>query len=838
MDIHEFCSRLEHVKPKGDKGFIARCPHHEDKKASLSISQGEDGRILLHCFANCDPRDIVADLGLKIADLFPAGSKPPAAARKSSSSLGDIVAEYDYAFGDELVLQVVRFEPKNFRQRRPDPDKPGEWIWDLKGIKQIPLFNIDEVRGAIERGKSIFLVEGEKDVLALAKLGLYATTCVGGAGKWRSEYRDQLEGARIVVLPDNDPPGRDHALKISRLLPDVTILELPGLPPKGDVSDWIAQGGTRADLITLARDAQNRRDETPAPPPPGVDFDFPPFRVLGYHEDRLYFYVKKTCQVLSYSHREMGKDMAMCFLAPASFWETYDPALVGDKGPDWKSWAKRLITLAQQRYYQPGRIRGRGAWLDGDRVVLHLGDRLVVDGAPTDLAAFDSQYVYSRGEQYRLPYHAPATDTDGMLLQEICSRLPWERSAYAALLAGWIALAPICGVLRWRPHCWVTGPSGSGKSWIMNNIVCKMLQDVAVHVQSATTEAGIRQYLGRDARPVLFDEAEMEDLRGQERMQRVLELARQASSDSGTIIKGGQSGLAQSFEIRSMFMLASIGMAIKRRADETRVTVLSLRRPELRSEESTKRFQDTERMVERTLTSEFAAAIIARSCSMAPTIAANSATFAIAIANELGSRRAGDQLGTLMAGYWSLWRDGQVGLDEAREVVNQHNLADCLPDDRNADEIRCLDYLMEQRVRVELTEGRPAVERSIGELIDVCRRPGGYSHYAADAADATLRRNGIRFDGDGLLVAVQHSGIACLLTGTPWAHDWAVHLGRMNGAQSGRSVPPVTFPGRNVQRCVRIPLPGDVERDEAPAADVPIEHRPAQLLEQDEIPFN
>src|SRR3546814_12688673 len=82
-------------------------------------------------------------------------------------------------------------------------------------------------------------------------------------------------------------------------------------------------------------------------------------------------------------------------------------------------------------------------------------------------------------------------------------------------LAGWIAIAVICGALNWRPHVWLTGSSGSGKSWLLDNVIRPLIGAIAVYCQSNSTEAGIRQTLATDARPVLFDEAESEDAKAQ-----------------------------------------------------------------------------------------------------------------------------------------------------------------------------------------------------------------------------------------------------------------------------------------------------------------------------------
>src|SRR5690606_16133524 len=118
-----------------------------------------------------------------------------------------------YGYKDEkgrLLFEVVRFEPKDFRQRRPDGK--GGWIWSVKGVRQVP-YHLPQL---IEANPShpVFIVEGEKDVLRLESLGLVATCNAGGAGKWSDELSKHFADRRVVILPDNDEPGRKHANKV------------------------------------------------------------------------------------------------------------------------------------------------------------------------------------------------------------------------------------------------------------------------------------------------------------------------------------------------------------------------------------------------------------------------------------------------------------------------------------------------------------------------------------------------------------------------------------------------------------------------------------------------
>ncbi len=172
-----------------------------------------------------------------------------------------LVKTYDYVAADgRLLFQVCRYEgltdgkrTKTFRQRRQG-NRPGEWVWSVKGIEQTP-YRISEVIEAAAREQIIFVVEGEKDADNLADRGLAATCNAAGAGKWPEELTPYFRDAHVVILPDNDEPGQKHRdVVAAALLPvaaSVRVLDLPGLPPKGDVSDWLAAGGTEEKLYDL-----------------------------------------------------------------------------------------------------------------------------------------------------------------------------------------------------------------------------------------------------------------------------------------------------------------------------------------------------------------------------------------------------------------------------------------------------------------------------------------------------------------------------------------------------------------------------------------------------------
>jgi predicted P-loop ATPase len=184
----------------------------------------------------------------QMAGLSPNGRDPDASAWVT----------YDYR--DEknaLLFQVVRQPNHKFRQRRPNG---ADWIWNLKGVRRV-IYRLPQLLLA-DVSTPVFICEGEKDADNLARLGFVTTTNPGGAGKWRAEYSAFLAERDCVILPDNDTPGLEHAAVVERLLHEhahsVRVIRLPELEPKGDVSDWIAHGGTAEAMIALVEATRPR----------------------------------------------------------------------------------------------------------------------------------------------------------------------------------------------------------------------------------------------------------------------------------------------------------------------------------------------------------------------------------------------------------------------------------------------------------------------------------------------------------------------------------------------------------------------------------------------------
>lgn len=228
--------------PLSNGDYIVWCPLHPDGQGEPphqpNLHVGPKG---FYCHA-CGEKGSLYELAkhLKIEIKNVANGNP-----------NNFEATYDYLDEkSQLLFQAVRKPGKKFFQRRPDGK--GGWVYDLKGVRRV-LYNLPQLISKLDG--TVFVTEGEKDVKALTDLGLLATTSPGGAGKWRDEYNQFLKNRQVIILPDNDKPGLAHAEQIAKLLngtaQSIKLVKLPGLPDKGDISDWIASKHSIEELLKV-----------------------------------------------------------------------------------------------------------------------------------------------------------------------------------------------------------------------------------------------------------------------------------------------------------------------------------------------------------------------------------------------------------------------------------------------------------------------------------------------------------------------------------------------------------------------------------------------------------
>lgn len=245
MDIDGFLDRLDGVQPHGNY-HAAVCPAHEDRQASLSVAEGEDGRIIIKCHAGCSAPEIVKALDLTLRDLFPGAAR----------IFGE--PEVIYSYVDEAgaeLFQAVRMPGKKFLQRHFAPDDPDAkedgWVWKLDDVRRV-LYQLPDLIAGIAAGHGVYLTEGEKDAENVRATGRVATCNPMGAGKWRDEYSPFFTGANVTIVADRDEPGRTHANRVMESIkPYAAHVRILQSREGKDVSDHLSYGHTMEELIPI-----------------------------------------------------------------------------------------------------------------------------------------------------------------------------------------------------------------------------------------------------------------------------------------------------------------------------------------------------------------------------------------------------------------------------------------------------------------------------------------------------------------------------------------------------------------------------------------------------------
>lgn len=718
----------------------------------------------------------------------------------------------------------------------------SEWRW-LSFPKPRPLYGLPYL--AARPAAQVLVVEGEKTRDAAQRLlpGLVVVTWPGGSKAIGHVDWSPLAGRKVVLWPDRDPAGTAamegwidarHDLKsgVLQMLDGVAAGVRVVDPPAGDADGWDladgeAEGWTTDDVMAHIRAAM--RDprapvlEHHAPAndnEPPLDYDEPPvhflpdygdpddndepFRPLGYGPGPVYYYMPKGTRLVMELSLSGHSPANLLGLAPLKYWENRYAAGDTMKRGNWQLAANSLIQQSEcEGLFTQDRIRGRGAWWDDGKAVIHVGKSVIIDGMQYPLHKVRSRYVYQQGKPLDVHLDDPLSNAEAHELARLCDMPSWQKPINGKLLAGWIFLAPVCGALRWRPHIWVTGSAGSGKSSIVRLILKRALGNIAIDGASSTSEAGLRQTLQSDGLPVVFDEMETDDRNSKARIDEIMKLVTLASDDNGMIIKGSSSGKAVTYSIRTMFTFASIAVNLSQHAARTRVTVLEVLKRQ-QTDENRAHYEEMIRKSATLLTPEYVERLHARAVRMIPVIRQNVEVFAQAAAIKFGDQRMGDQIGTLLAGAYCLQSKNVIDLEKATEWMNGKDWTEILSVNDDSDEVLCLRRILEQLIDVDTIHGR--VRLSIEDLV-AC---AGYRRTLAGIDPATsnevLKRYGLQVADDCMLVANKHTQLAKLLAESSWVNAWPATLSRISGA---RRVEPKYFTlgtASNRQRCVAIPF--------------------------------
>jgi hypothetical protein len=516
-----------------------------------------------------------------------------------------------------------------------------------------------------------------------------------------------------------------------------------------------------------------------------------PFRILGWNlkRDGVWIQSGGIGQVAAIPTTQTG----LLRMAPVAYWEAIHP---GRSGVDWSAAVSNVCSQAEQAgVFTPSSLRGRGVWLDRDRVVWNLGDRLEIDGVLMPFAeARDTAYTYACLTPLEIdPKVEPLSDSEGAAIVDLWHRrMTWYTPGDGLLMLGQIVIGNVGGAVDVRPGMQLTGPTQGGKSTVINGGI-KPLQGGLGIYSSGSTEAGIRQALQLECLPAVIDESEQEMAAQREGHLRLLRL----SFDGQEQIKGSQGGQPVRYSMRSAITLSGINATVPNLADRNRLVII---RPRKMAAED---WQDFQLRRNALVSRDTGRRLIRRTVTHLPALLANIKVFTAVIGRMLATSRSAEVYGCLLAGAHHLTSTAVLDPDAALAWLDQMGWKGL--DDEAAAAIAtdvegraCLEALLAHPVpwKASLTGST-----DVRGLLAIAK---GHKP-VDDASDAikALGQRGIKLDIAERRILVSHG--CTVFARTRWDHG--AHRDRLlelpNAELKGD---PVRFRGGATRRAVTLPM--------------------------------
>jgi putative DNA primase/helicase len=552
--------------------------------------------------------------------------------------------------------------------------------------------------------------------------------------------------------------------------------------------------------------------EDPGPEPDGIAFlsdeelqkekrklfldddDAIPFKVLGKGLDRkVYFHCFRSKEVIGINAHNL-KSNYLLEVAPKRWWEKY--YLNQNGGIAWQLAQDDMLRRSEiMETFDTNRIRRSGAWIDNGDIVFHAGEYLLINNDKWELTERNGKYIYEKSRFLPIDIDNALTTEQCHDVMELFLNLEMKTEVQKYILAGWCFLAPFGGALKWRPHIWLTGPAGSGKSWVEDNIVDKLVgSEFGIKGAGTSTPAGIRQNLKSTTLGVVLDEMESDNKKHADSIEQILKMFREASSgieSAASTLHGSIDQAGKSWLIRSMACFASIGASLRQDADIDRFTVLNMTTMNLPIEKRKEKFTKLERL-QTTLTLEYCRAFVARSYKLIKTTFDCIDVMIEQATDILSSRRHGDQIGTLLAGAWMIAHDKAATAREAKEWLDLLAIdrIHSVSDDRSTEQ-KAIEQILSHEIRV--TDGHVTTMQTIGSclmyiyrsqdtLVNDEENMNTFPGATPKSVRQSLEKYGIKpscRNGNWIQLAIKHPSLQRILERTPYANVYEEFILRL-----------------------------------------------------------
>lgn len=703
----------------------------------------------------------------------------------------DGLVAYDCVIKDENKEKILNFLYDSLNK---------EWYQGIVDKDRV-IYNLRDIIS--KKDKTIIIVDEPKMVEAASKyFPNYAIASWQGGLKCPNKTNwSFVAGRKVIMFPSNNDGSVAAHEKIAEILRNrgsyVRIIDISSMDKGWTIYDALQMGTSQKDIIDFVKN--NIKEFSPKIKDEIIDpeiiikkdkrkviYDDSFFRCLGVRSDSHYFYNKNTSQIVEF-RPSYYDSKHLISLAPLSWWQTKYPAR--KDGVDWLLATDDLCRIQEKiGVFDNTKIRGRGAWFDNGRTVLHLGNIMYTDGRLIDVDKFESDYFYEKAPSLAVKIQSSLPATDSRRLIDLCRLIRWENPYYGDILAGWMFSALVCGAMSFRSHLYMIGAAGTGKSWVLDNIVKPIMGKMALSISSKSTEAGIRDQLGGDIRPVIFDEAEAENNNDKVRMQAIFDLARNGSSENAdAIVKFGAK-----YVCRSAFLFASINSSMSKTADLSRTAFIKLANAPTRKSDDAKRqdnnnFRKLESEASRLLTDEYCRCLLSRAIALVPILRKSHRIIADLAAKEFGSRRLGDQMAMVISGLWGLQSDQVISEAVARSLIEQTCIQSDKADlDDQTQEEKALDHLLFSNIETQTKLGVKHYILSL--LISIISGHDDVEGLNASEVKQDLASKGIILSNIGskqyMFLAVNKAALPSkIFNDTEWSYGWQDALLRIEGVE-------------------------------------------------------
>lgn len=733
---------------------------------------------------------------------------------------GDVVEHWDFYKKDRFIMSIYRFMQGSKKSDRPFTlwQKGTELKFRSHGPEEsFPLWNINAVLEDKEN-KEIIITEGQKAASRYKENKYIAVGFYGGVNSIPKTDWSTLTGRNCYYWADADSAGR-KAISAIRLQAEkfdinLSIIFSPSGVKKGwDLADAVAEGRDLEEIIHPKTTEEYGF----------LDDGKQPYTILGVAGNDVIFYVHASHRIEKCASKNLTKNFLMV-LADREYWGENFAKLDGG-GIAWDCAMNYLMRKADDsKVFNMNCVRGVGVWHDAEDIIINTGEYLLINGEKKQLHERVGEFVYIKSEYIPYTKDNQLTISEASIVIDWLKGIRWNSKISPYALAGWVALAPFGGVLRWRSYVWTIGCSGSGKSTLIEKFLTPMIiSEFGIRGDGLSTPAGVRQHLKNTSKPYVGDEMESDNPKYSESIDQILKMFRSSSSgtDGGSILMGSQSGDGESLSIQSMACFASIGAAIKHGADANRFTICELAKPSKNPIEKAtrkKEWRKTEELAQ-TFTKDYARRFHARTYNNLDEVLKCIDVFKEEVSDILDSMRDGDQLGSLLAGAYMIKHDKSPTNLEARAWLDTLDLAeDCKSDDKSEEE-QCLDEILASKIEVSNKYGHKYI--TVGEAIEYMEHIEEKEASVLDddvpmitsrSLSSGLAAAGYRYkekaDGNRyLLVAKNHREVKKALKDTAWSTTYATMLKRLDNAEESQN--PTSFGGVKT-RCIEIKINNDV----------------------------